>query len=245
MFKKTAVFLWVVLPIYIGKTRIVLAHVPHEEAGKSCGEHHEETKRMGGGKPFKMGGQQRVRGDFAQNQKLSDFNLAPGIHEEQVISRTRLNFTLEPVKWIKGFIEGQFYLREDGDDYSKTSLYQAYIETRSPEPIPLSLKIGRQELCYGSAFFVGTDDFFAGMVWDAAKLKIAYKDDFWIDLLAARFVRLNKGTSTDGPALYGAYSSYRLMEDARLELYFFYHRSGFKHFHAELPKEPEVVYVGP
>ena len=101
----------------------------------------------------KVGIQQRVRGDFATNQNLGDFSFSPGTHDEQLISRTRLNFLFNPVKEVKTFVEGQFYLRENHDDYTKTNLYQAYLELSGLERMPAALKIGRQEMCYGSGFF--------------------------------------------------------------------------------------------
>jgi hypothetical protein len=103
----------------------------------------------------KIGVQERVRGDFARNQNLGDFSFNPGMHDEQVLNRIRLNFFMSPVKGVDGFIEGQFYMRENHDDYSKINLYQVYLELHDIENVPINIKFGRQELCYGSGFFFG------------------------------------------------------------------------------------------
>jgi hypothetical protein len=160
---------------------------------------------------YDIEGQIRARGDFAANQNLGDFSFSPDTHDEQIISRTRLGLSLKPMDTLEGFVQGQFYLRENHDDYSKVNLYQAYLELHDMKYVPINLKIGRQELVYGSAFFLGANDFYDGLVWDAAKLRLGLPfSDSWIDFLGARFVKLDKNTSDDEPALYGAYSSYKL-----------------------------------
>ena len=169
----------------------------------------------------RIGAEERLRGDFVTNQNLGDFSYSPDTHDEQIVSRTRVNFLLSPIKELKVFAEGQFYMREDSEgdsDYSKGNLYQVYGELSDMEHIPLEAKVGRQQLCYGSGFFLGINDFYDGLVWDAAKARVLLGDRFWIDGIAARFVNLNKGTSKDRPALYGAYSQYEIAEGTTADL---------------------------
>lgn len=212
----------IILLIFFNGTFWSATAAPHEKCEE--GEH----------KKFGVGGQVRLRGDFARNQDLSDFSLSPANHDEQLLSRTRLNMSLEPIEQIKAFTQGQFYNRENHKDYSKTNLYQGYLEFSSKEAFPFSLKLGRQELCYGSAFFLGANDFYDGLVWDGAKLNIPLAQAFWIDLIGARYVDLNKHKSKEKPALYGFYSGYQLTEDAQAQAYFFYHKGGFSFFHSDL-----------
>lgn len=210
---------------------------------QTCAEHREGIEGKIGD-ILKVRGQVRLRGDFVENQNLSDFAFSLDSHDEQILSRTRLSLSLEPIKQIKGFIQGQFYSRQDHNDYSKASLYQAYIEVLDAENSRVSLKAGRQDFCYGSSFFLGTNDFYDGLTWDGAKVKILPKDDFWIDLIGARYVKLDKNTSDSEPALYGAYSSYKPAKDTDIDLYFFYHKGGFKFFHTDLPDSPRWFTLG-
>lgn len=195
-------------------------------------------------KKFELGGQVRLRGDFARNQNLSDFSLAPGTHDERLVSRTRLNLSLEPIEQIKGFVQGQFYNRENHKGYSKMNLYQGYLEFSSEEPLTFGLKLGRQELCYGSAFFLGANDFYDGLVWDGVKLNIAPSDKLWVDLIGARYVDLNKHKSKEKPALYGFYSGYKLTQDSDAHLYFFYHKGGFSFFHSDMSDSSNWFSLG-
>ncbi|MDP3790429.1 MAG: alginate export family protein [Candidatus Omnitrophota bacterium] len=210
-------------------------------------DEHEEKTAQKKGITYNIGAEERVRGDFVTNQNLGDFSYAPDTHDEQILSRTRVNFLLSPIKELKVFAEGQFYMREDNEgdsDYSKGNLYQAYAELSDMEHIPLEAKVGRQQLCYGSGFFLGTNDFYDGLVWDAAKARVLLGDKFWVDGIAARYVNLNKGTSKDRPALYGAYSQYEITEDTTADLYFFYHHGGFEFFHSDLADDATWYTIG-
>lgn len=193
---------------------------------------------------FELGGQVRLRGDFTRNQNLNDFSFSPGTHDEQLVSRTRLNLSLEPTEQIRVFLQGQFYNRLNRKDYSKVNLYQSYFEFSNGESSPFTVKLGRQELCYGSAFFLGANDFYDGLVWDGAKLNIAPTDALWVDLIGTRYVDLNKHKSKEKPALYGFYSGYKLTQDSDAHLYFFYHKGGFSFFHSDLSDSSNWFSLG-
>lgn len=230
-FKRRAFYLNIGLSFVISSPGYIFASEIHHSPAEICDEHHHEE---GEGKNetkntvdiVKIGAQVRLRGDFS---------FTPETRDEQLLSRTRLNVSLTPLKWLKGFFQGQYYDRQNHSDYSKSNLYQAYIELSDIEALPLNFRVGRQDLCYGSAFFLGTNDFYEGLTWDGIKLRFLPKDNVWIDLIGARYVRLNKNTSEAEPALYGAYSSYKLKDDNDIDVYLFYHRGGFKFFHTDLP----------
>ncbi len=240
-FKRKVVFCIAGLTIVICATPIFASELHHSPT-RSYDAQNEEAKKADN--IFKVGGQVRARGDFTANQNLGDFSFIPDTRDEQILSRTRINLSIEPIKQIKGFVQGQFYSRQNHSDYSKANLYQAYIGFSDPEHIPIELKIGRQEICYGSAFFLGSNDFYDGLVWDGAKIRILPRDYLWIDLIAARYVKLNENTSDKEPALYGAYSSYSLAQDTDIDLYFLYHKGGFKFFHTDLPDSPRWFTLG-
>jgi len=243
MFKIKGICLFLALGVFVQGHSVSAASIHDEE--KEVGEERHE---IDAGKKisdiFHMGAQARVRGDFVRNQLLSDFGFSPDTHDEQVVSRTRLNLSVKPMKSLAGFIQGQFYTRENPDDYSEVNLYQAYVEFSGMENLPVGLKVGRQELSYGTSFFLGPNDFYEGLVWDGGKIKIAPKDNFWVDLIGARYVKLNENTSDNEPALYGAYSSYELTHDSAVDLYFFYHKGGFQFFHTDLPASDKWFTLG-
>lgn len=243
MFFKKQIIFYVKVLTSISFTNFAIALEIHDSAIRTCAGHKESAQEKEN-KIFGIGGQVRLRGDFVKNQNLADFSFSPDTHDEQIVSRTRLNLSFDPASQIKGFVQGQFYMRQDHSDYSKANLYQAYLELSNAKPIPLSLKIGRQDFCYGSAFFLGTNDFYDGLTWDGLRLKIRPGDNLWIDLIGARYVKLNKHTSDDEPALYGTYSSYKLNENTDIDLYFFYHKGGFKFFHSDLPDSPRWFTLG-
>ncbi|PIY83763.1 MAG: outer membrane channel [Candidatus Omnitrophica bacterium CG_4_10_14_0_2_um_filter_44_9] len=141
-------------------------------------------------------------------------------------------------------VQGQYYTRRGNSDFSKVDLYQAYVELSDIDHMPFDLKVGRQEFCYGSAFFIGANDFYEGLVWDGVKARVAPLDNFWIDLIGARYVKLNENKSDPEPALYGIYSSYNLKKDADLDVYFFYHKGGFSFFHADQPDGAKWFTLG-
>ncbi len=71
-----------------------------------------------------------MRAESAKNQNFNDFGLTTDINDKQILNRTRINLSINPIHQIKGFIQGQFYLREGDNDYSKARLYQAYIDMK-------------------------------------------------------------------------------------------------------------------
>jgi hypothetical protein len=220
----------------------------HHDPAKTCADHEgkgqEEYIENGGDGFLIIGGQLRLRGDFAGNQNLSDFSFDPGIHDEQLLARTRLDVSLRPYAWLKTFVQGQYYARRGNSDFSKADLYQAYVELSDIASKPFDLKAGRQEFCYGSAFFLGANDFYDGLVWDGVKAKVTPSDNLWIDLIGARYVKLKENKSDTEPALYGIYSSYKWLKDSDLDLYFFYHKGGFNFFHADQADGAEWFTLG-
>ncbi len=229
-------------------TSFINASEIHHSSTDVCEEHHEEknNEENKDKKAFEIGGEVRLRGDFVKNQSLSDFSINPDAKDNQILNRTRMGLSLNFSDQIKGFVQGQFYSRESekNEDYSKASLYQANIEISNIDNTHISLKIGRQDFCYGSAFFLGNNDFYDGLSWDGLKVNISPNDKFQIDLIGARFVDLTKNVSDDEPALYGAYSSYTLKNNTYLDLYFFSHEGGFRFFHTDLPDSPQWYTLG-
>jgi len=179
------------------------------------------------------GGQVRVRGDFGWNQNFTDFNFTPGHREAQFLERTRLQAAIEnPALGLKGFAQVQWYGRwGEVDDRSAFDLYQGYIEWEKILGSPVSLKAGRQEFSYGSAFFIGPNDFYNGLSWDGLKASINPVGQLDIDILGVKMVKLNPGD----PDIYlaGLYAAYKVFKEGSLDGYLFYNKGGFPFSHRE------------
>ncbi len=180
-----------------------------------------------------VGGQVRLRGDFARNQNFTGFSFTPGHHEAQFLERTRLQASVENHALnLEAFIQLQWYGRWGGlNDRSAFDLYQGYVEWQKILDLPVSVKVGRQEFLYGSAFFIGTNDFYNGLTWDGLKGSINPVEGLTIDLLGSKMVKL----SPHDPNIYlaGIYGTYTIYREGSLEPYLFYNKGGFPVFHRE------------
>lgn len=185
------------------------------------------------------GGQVRLRGDFARNQSLTDLAFAPGRKESQFLQRTRPQVSISNgAAGLTCFVQGQWYGRWGADDdRSDADLSQAYIEWRDVLGLPLDLKAGRQELSYGSAFFLGSNDFYNGLAWDGLKATFRPRSDLSIDLIASRMAEFNPGDPQILMA--GIYASYAPSEDTSLETYLFHNDGGYPLFHREIEKHDD------
>lgn len=125
-----------------------------EERGRDNGSEKKAVVRLGEWE-FDFGGQVRLRGDFAKNQNFTDFALTPGHDEAQLLERTRLQASIENHSLnMEAFFQSQWYGRWGGiDRRSDFDLYQGYLQWEKIFALPVSLKAGRQEFFYGSAFF--------------------------------------------------------------------------------------------
>ena len=206
-----------VLLLFVIMTNQVLAQAKQEENGL-----------------INFGGQVRLRFDATQNQSLDDFSYNPGRSETHLLNRTRLHVEVTPAEWVRLYFEPQFYGRWGGyDNEDRLSVYQGYIEFPKLGQLPVSARIGRQELIYGSGFFLGNDDWYTGLTWDGVKLHIQPLTTWRIDLIAARLVSFTNNKSGK-PGLYGFYSTYSGLEDTDWDFYFFYNRHGFQNLYNHL-----------
>ncbi len=152
--------------------------------------------------------------------------------------RTRLNVKADFTNNVSAFIEFDSYslwgetFRSDyitGADNRGTAdvaIYQAYIEANEMFGMPLRLRIGRQEMSFGSQWLVGVNDIrsnFRGLSFDAARLTYAtdlVSVDAWASTLAEGGVR----ESDDDVMFYGIYGSYKGIPKITLDAYWMYVR---------------------
>jgi hypothetical protein len=222
-----------ILLLFIAMTNQVLAQAEKEELKKGL---------------LSFGGQVRLRFDATQNQSLEDFSYTPDKSETQLLNRTRLHVEASPADWVRIYFEPQFYGRWGGyNNEDRLSVYQGYVEFPRLGQLPISARVGRQDFVYGSAFFLGNDDFYRGLTWDGAKINVQPMCNLSVDLIAARLVSFtnNKAGKT---GLYGFYSTYSGLKDTAWDFYFFYNRHGFQnlynHLHETLHDSPLWFTVG-
>jgi len=152
-----------------------------------------------------------------------------------VEQRTRLGFTADFTNDVSAYIELDSYdlwgqdFRSNyitGLDSAAVSnddveVYQAYVEAREMFGYPLTLRIGRQELSYGSEWLIGTNDtssFFTGLSFDGVKLRYA-TDMFSLDAFYTILAE-NSPIEQDGDVTFaGLYGSYLGLEDITIDAY--------------------------
>ena len=182
-----------------------------------------------------VGGSIRIRGSYY------DFDKNPVGDVSFIEQRTRLNVKADFTDNVTAFIEldsydiwGEDFRSQNyalGFDTRAASIddvevYQAYIEAREMWGTPLVLRVGRQELSFGSEWLVGVNDassVFTGLSFDAAKL--SYETDMFSATAFVAKLAENFGNFADDDLdFYGLYLSYTGLEDIVLDAYWMYVR---------------------
>jgi len=171
---------------------------------------------------FAVPGAAATAADFRAN--------TPERENDFLLLRTRIHAGYSPVDWLTIFGEGQ-NSSSTGDKRNPNpqsngpaDLYQGYVRLGGTESLPLSLKVGRQELSYGDERLIGAFDWDnIGRRFDAAKLRYE-KKTFWVDAFVGRVVIPNDNEfdqSNWDDWFSGVYGSTRsLVPKTELQLYF-------------------------
>lgn len=179
-----------------------------------------------------VGGGIRIRGNWYD----FDDSLPEVAFVEQ---RTRLNFKADFTDNVSTFIEVDNYGNWGTDfrsDYftgfdtaggGDVALYQAYIEANEMWGTPIRLRVGRQELQFGSQWLVGVNDassLFTGLSFDAIRLDYT-TDQFTVTAFASKLAEgLDDLYSESDVDFYGIYGSYTGIEDVTIDAYWMYLR---------------------
>jgi len=161
-----------------------------------------------------------LRGEGGGSFRLPDLAYSPGHAEGRFLYRVIPYVFWHPTDYLDIHLEGQGYGFSGGSGYlGKLSLYQGYLEGKLPGTDLLALKVGRQELVYGSAFILGANTWFQGLTFDAARLRIKPVDSLTVDLLGGWYAT----PWSDGVKgnLVGGYASCVLGDDTVVEAYGF------------------------
>jgi hypothetical protein len=199
-------------------------------------------------KNVEVGGMLRFRGERMDPWLFNDND--PG--QDFISTTTRLNIGAELTEGVSAFFElqdieiwGTAAGPMDGsaeigmpltgvpsllcdEMYDDFSLYQGYILIQDVGGYEgLALKIGRQEVTFGTEFILGNNDFGPGLSHDAVAA-VYGQDDMTVILVAAKIVEgiTVGGTEDDADVdLYAILSSYTGLEDAVIDAYFLFLRS--------------------
>jgi hypothetical protein len=171
-----------------------------------------------------------LRGEGAGNFRLPEFGYNPGHAEGRFLYRVLPYIYWHPTDFLDIHLEGQGYGYSGGSQYlGKYSLYQGFVEGKLPSSDILSLKVGRQEFVYGSAFILGSNSWFQGLTFDAARLRVKPLPALTMDLLGGWYAT----PWSDGMKgnLVGGYASYDFGDGVVLEAYGF-NDTGSEEHHA-------------
>lgn len=178
---------------------------------------------------YKLGLNGYGRGDAADNFSAAAQGYDPGRSQARLVYRVKPYAYWHPDDRLDVHAEGQAYgfsgvRHADRAVWSKDSLYQGFFEARlpsqdSPGTNWVSLKGGRQEFVYGSGFMLGSDTFYDGLTFDAARLRLQSRPTLSLDVLGGYYAKPFAGTTKGDLA--GAYLSYKPSDDDAVELYGF------------------------
>ncbi|WP_320178497.1 alginate export family protein [Roseovarius pacificus] len=189
-----------------------------------------------------VGGVLRIRGNVynSEDDVLMFGGAQPLTDTSFVEQRTRLNVRADFTDNVSAFLEldsydiwgedfrSNYITGIDGRAFSGNDVefYQAYIDVKEMWDTPLHLRIGRQELAFGSQFLVGVNDtsaFFTGLSFDA--IRVGYETDMVaVDVFAAKLAETFGDFGDDDVDLYGVYGSYLGLEDVTIDAYWLYLR---------------------
>ncbi len=177
-----------------------------------------------------VGGSIRIRGNYYNFDSLGDMSW--------IEQRTRLNVKADFTREVSAFIEFDYYSGwgEDfrswylcGNDFRGSdtiNLYQAYIEARELWGSPLSVRVGRQELSFGTEWLVGVNNaaaVFTGLSFDAVRLTYG-NDSFSLDAVASKLAENYGDFGEDDTDFYAVYFSWTGIENVTLDAYWMYLR---------------------
>ena len=167
---------------------------------------------------------------FGWDSRASDYSL--------VEERTRLNVRADFTDSVSAFIEldsfnawgenfrSDYLTGVDRRGGSSVDVYQSYVEVREVFGAPVRLRVGRQELCFGNGWLMGTNAVlpeFTGLSFDAARLTWT-QDTFSIDAFWAKLSETSPLEQDGDTDLAGIYASCHALENVTFDLYWLWLR---------------------
>ncbi len=159
---------------------------------------------------------------------------------DHVEQRTRLGVHADFTDQVTAYIELDNYnlwgddFRSDwidGTDFrpvggSNVEIYQAYVQADDMWGSPLAMRIGRQEMEFGSGWLVGTNSaapFFTGLSFDG--IRASYNvDEFTVDVFGTQLAERSPRWQDDNVTFAGVYASWLGMPDHEFDAYWLWLR---------------------
>lgn len=179
-----------------------------------------------------VGGEFRTRGELRSDYYTPDG--ASALDDEFLLFRSRLFLDITPEDWLRFYVEIQDS-RQAGSDLlnryavpngseSDLDLYKAYLELNKPGDLPVSFRLGRQQINYGDKRLISEPNWSnVGRSFDAATVIFDVGELGTIDVFAGIPVIHDWGNfneSDDDNQIYGIYSQWNAVEALdTLELY--------------------------
>ncbi len=182
-----------------------------------------------------VGGQVRVRGNW---YTVDDHGMY-GLNDEKFVEqRTKLNVRADFTDQVSAFIEMDSYdwwgegfrsnylTGVDSRGAANIDLYQGYIEAKEMFGLPVQLRVGRQELVFGSGWLVGANEsgpYFTGLSFDAVRATYT-GSSFSVDAFASKLVERSPIEEDGDVDFYGIYASCTAVENMVFDAYWLYVR---------------------
>ena len=149
--------------------------------------------------------------------------------------RVRLNMKIQPTTWLKFYFQGQdahvlgeSQLAPLPPNQNSMDLRLAYVELGDIEKSPFRMRVGRQDLEFGSQRLVGSAEWINTARSFDGILGSIRQQEFRLDLFAASVIKLHDNQFDEnipGNNLYGLYLSLpHLIPQSKLEPFFFWRR---------------------
>src|SRR5258706_1171294 len=161
----------------------------------------------------------RLGGEYRSRIESADGIGYAAINDTYLLSRFRLNVTIQPAKWLSFFGETQdsrvFFNHHvpDALPYQNTwDIRQAYIQLGNPTEGWANLTVGRQVLAFGDERVIGPSDWTnTSRTFDAVRLDV-HQPGYKVSLFASSVV-IGVDRALDhhlqGNNLYGGYGSFQ------------------------------------
>lgn len=203
------------------------------------GEYYRNVETPGDGLRWpaaSLFGRATGTGPHLANDVYSAFGWDSDGHGYAAVSQwTRLNVTADFTDQVSAFIEfdcinewgtrfrSNYTTGVDMRNAGDVNLYQSYIDVQEMFGAPLALRIGRQELSFGSGWLVGPNDGGPAPAWglffDGVRLTYA-TDVFSVDAWGAKLGE-NSPVEQDGDVdFYGVYATYSGIENHVFDAYY-------------------------
>lgn len=170
-----------------------------------------------------------IRGRMEGYNNL-DYNSDKDDSDQRLLTRIRIMMTADFCPNFKTVVRIQdsrefFSEANPNTNEDALDLNMAYADIKAPNDIPLSLRVGRQELVYGDKRVLSNSDWSnVGRSFDAAKL--SWKgEDKWVDLFWGSVVKAERYTFDDSDKnthLAGLYGSMAPKKDIVTDAYLLY-----------------------